>query len=483
MGTFADTLQSSISTSLMGTPALGGDSPTSTPSAPAETPAPASTPAETPASPTVPTLTETPAPTEGEDDFAWPEGEQPPAEPLVEEPAPTDPAQQIQADDPSKWKPEDIDKMLPQQVIDKLLLTNKGRGIYQSYKVMRELEKPITEGGLGFRPSIEQIREMYQGANDLQMMVHEYRNSPQNPAYAQNFVKQWFPVGQDGQPTPAAVAVARQLAGTLDTYAPGLYREVAKPIMSGYIEELYRQAEQETNADDRVVKFNVARIIEDNINGKHREIPEDMWKNGKAAQPQADPQAAEIAQKIKRIEDFERGQQSAAVNGFIARLNGGIASALTPDIKFALKPIAEAYVTADGKPNRAYFAIEKEFHNEVVQSVLANPAQLRQYVIARDTARASGTPDDIKAAAKAWATAARPVMQQLRLKYIKDALTSKVSESERRHTVLDEASQKRGSTSVGQPTGKNLAQGPSQPQPGESYEESLQRRIAAVMNV
>lgn len=487
MSTFADSLVSQLSAPVS---APAAEAP-ATPAAPAssEVSTPASTP-ESPASPTAPTPAETPAnpeiPTATEDEFEWPDPNAPqPAD--TQKPAegtPETPQPEATTDDPNTWKAEDIEKLLPQQVIDKLLTTQKGRNIYQSYKMVRELSKPLGEGGLGFTPTVEQVRDMHQAANDLEIMAHELHNpstvAQNGETYGSNFIRNVFQVGPNGQPAPHALTLAGQMAATLDTHSPDLYRAAALPFVQNYVEELYRQAENEADPEQRVVRFNVARIIEQDISGKARDIAEEVWKGAAKPQQQTDPRAAEVEQKWKAVQDFEKRQQTEAQQRFNGALENAKRQVVIQDLRFALKPSMDAYKNpTDGKISPTYWAIERAAYGEAMQLINQNPAALRNYVIARDRAAASPSPETIQAAAQAYRAAVRPVLAQIRSKYNQDTLNRKVQESNQRHQVLQEASQKRGSTSIGQPTEKN-AQPKIAAQPGEDFRDVVRRALTGI---
>jgi hypothetical protein len=154
-----------------------------------------------------------------------------------------------------------------------------------------------------------------------------------------------------------------------------------------------------------------------------------------------------------------------------------IRTSLMGDVTAALKPIE----SMTGLTDKMREGIAKTFHDEVVQRLQQNPAQLRDYVIARDNARRAPTVENLKKAAAAYKSAARPIIRSLRVQYIQGAGQQQIGQSANRHAVLNEASQRRGGPSVAAPTEKDLGLGPAKPQPGESWQAFNDRRVSAAL--
>ena len=351
-----------------------------------------------------------------------------------------------------------------------LLKTARGRQMYDTFKMMRELEKPAAEGGLGFRPSAAQIKESFSHSTDLRAMTNDFRNG--NP----NFIVQWF-AGRNGQaPSQASLAIAEKFMPTLAQHAPEAYVRAAVPAVGNFIDELYREAATMPTEQERVLWLNISRHAEAYFTGgKFREIPDELVKTGK--DPNAvDPRMAEYDDKINKIKEWETRQARQAEQSFANSVNSSIRNSLMADIEAALAPVKEQ------EPEKRYRAIVRQFHDDIVQTISQNPANLRTYNEALALAKSNPSEENIRKAGKAWAEAARPTIRSLRPGYVKGSLGPKAQESAERHKTLEEASQRRGGTSVASPVGKSLATGTSGPQPGESQYDFRKRQFAEILS-
>lgn len=449
-------------------------SPAATPAS--EAPTSESTQSTSPESPTPPPVD---APTDApqnapadEDEFSFPD--ELPATP--EEAKPEAPQAEAKPED----ELGDLTGKLPKEVQEAFLKTNRGRKLYNGFRLAQEMLKPPEQGGLGRLPSVEEVREFHQAAQDMRLMQHEFNHG--DPVYAQNWVKNWFQPGPQGY-TEGARQVARNLVPTIaemarsNPQAAEIYRSIAAPVALEYVEEWYRRAASEPTREERITAFNVARLMEQDLTGRYRDIPEAMLDPGyRSPQQAANPQDAELAGKIQYINKFEETRRTEAAQQFERSMGQAIFTKVDADVKAALKGL-DATMGAN-----TFAALEKQFMQEVYQSVQNNPLQLRNFLIARDEARRANTPEAIQAAAAAWHSVARPIVRQLRAKYMAENGERLVARSAERHATLDAASQKRGTTGVAQPTGKNLATGPLERQAGESHEDFVRRRVEAAIS-
>jgi hypothetical protein len=508
MASYADTLFSKVATAIdpatpsTPAPAASTPPPAAAPTPPTSTSTPPSSPSSAPAAATPPPaeVTKSPAPEVNLEDFQFPDeqGEQPPAQaapptaPAAATPTPDGRTFATNWEDAAEW----LDKM-PAEVREKFMQDPRGRQIYAGYKFQRELAKPAMEdgtGGLGYVPTIEQIREMQQDSSDMQFMVHNFDQAHQNPQYAADFVTNWFGRrGENGQLLPGAIHVAQSLPLVLDKIDPALYRAVAMPIMNSYLEERYRQLPTLPTEDDRVRFLNATLDLESDLSGQtpqqiadRRGITEPVWKQGQAPQPRqpgTDPREMALQQRENALRASQQQYIEAQNQQFFDSLNTSIHGLFTADVQAALKPLADAYPGQNGQQSRTYLAIANDFSNEV-RATLGDPDKspaFRLYVMARDRAAATRDPRDVRQAAVEYTKVARPLIRQLRADYIQNAGIQLVSQSNARHQVLAEAANKTGSASVAQPVAPTAQNGRTPqviPQAGESYQEALLRTVS-----
>jgi hypothetical protein len=143
------------------------------------TPAAAAAPAETPATPEAPavaTPVETP-PVEKELDLESvdfdaedaPETEAPPIEATPAEDT-TEPYKALQ-------KALEAGE-IPDEVQAKLIKTNKGKELLETWKITRELRKPVAEGGIGHYPTVDEIKLGYGHTQDMNGIRFDFENNP-----------------------------------------------------------------------------------------------------------------------------------------------------------------------------------------------------------------------------------------------------------------------------------------------------------------
>lgn len=453
-----------------------------------------------------PTPASDPTPSPAPQDAAPPEPDAPVAEeefefpaedasPAPEEAVVPEPADEADAQASGITKLTDAEgKPLSWAKLREALFTDpRGHKLFKGFQLARELEKPMDQGGLGGVPSVEALREMHQDSQDLRLMAHEFHHG--DPTYAQNFVKQWFAPGPNGH-SPGAQLAAQSFLPTLqqmaqDTSQPEAYRanaakmyvQAALPPVKAYLDELYTKGLATQDPERRLQLLNAALIAEEDIFGpdamqrRRESFPKDIESAEYGSnQPQIDPRSADLDAKIRRIDEFQNRQTQQAEQQFAQGFNGQIDAGLTADVGAALKALSEAL------PPRVFASTQAAFTKDIHDRMKANPAQLRNFTIARDQARRSRSPQDVKAAADAWRSVARPIIKQLRAEYLKDAQPQIEAASAKRHATLAEGAQKTGTSSVAQPVVRNLANGPGTRLPGESHDEYINRVTRVLVN-
>ncbi len=455
-----------------------------TPDVSAPAPAPAVDPTPSLAPQDVTPAPEPEAPAE-EAEFEFPEEASPAPEPAAEPEASDDP--EAQASGITKLTDADGKPLSWAKLREALFTDPRGHKLYNGFKLARELEKPIDQGGIGGVPSVESVREMHQVSQAAHLMAHKFHFG--DPTYAGNFIKQWFAPGPEGHSAGAQLA-AQSFLPTLQqmaqdqkqpeayrAHAARMYVQAALPPVKSYLDEVYSKAFATPELDRRIELLNAARIMEEDIYGKMRDLPPgiDTAEFSQGQAKSADPRAADLDAQVRYINDFKTNQQKQAEDQFRQGFNGQVNDGLMADVTAALKPLADAL------PARVFAASQASFIKDVRDRVNANPAQLRNFTIARDQASRSRSPQDVKAAADAWRSVARPIIKQLRAEYLKDALPQIKAASDARHTTLGEASQKTGTSSVAQPVAKNLAGTAAVRGSNESHDEYLNRVTRALV--
>lgn len=475
MSSFADALSAKIGAALETATPSPGDAPAPSPSveAQASPPIPPVAPQETPPQPSEEEGAAS-SPEEGEEDefsFSDERGEEgeggdkksPPKE--------------------EEGKPEEKKEgdPIPKEVESAFLKTNRGRRMLSSFKTIQELERDPAEGGLGFAPTAEQIKEAFTFGSDMRVMSDEFHSG--DPNGARNFVQQWF--GLDGgKITLGARTVAQQILPTLAQVHPDLYNEVAIVALDRYQQHLLAGAMKDPSLspEERAYAANVAIGIQHLTGMKQWEEAElkelqDSILQMKRGAP-TDRREEEINQKLKRIEDYERRNREESLKSFSATLEKEEASGVRSDIQEALKSIKDAL------PESIYGPIEEKVLRRVREKVGQNTLGLREVKALRSRALNTRDPGDIAAAARAYRNLARPVIKLLRGEYLRDASGLVRQRSDERNKIASMADGKRGSTSVAKPTAQSILPGGDLArQEGEDFRSYIERTTSSLVRL
>lgn len=367
----------------------------------------------------------------------------------------------------------DWSKMLPKEVEDTFLRTNRGRQMLTAFKERRDLAKLPSEGGLGFIPSADQIKEYFKRSTDYESMLTDFDTA--SPQIVRGWAEHWFAPDEQGKLTESQIVAAREVINVAQAH-PVLYKQFAIPAVNNYVNELYDLGERSATPEDREYYTRLAVAIEGHITGKTPEVDFEAVKQGIKPQPKPDPLANERAQLRQREMAIEQQQQKAIQSRqqnidrvIVEQRNNQIDS----DISEALKQVPENI------RNTSFFSSAlKDFKQNVQKNIQLNETGLRRYLNLQEKARRSGKSEDIKEAADFWSKQlARPVIRQLRSPFIREASKIILQESEKRHTDLTQHSQSSGTTQAGTPVASSILPGSPTRQKDETMDEYMERMV------
>src|ERR1041385_7828200 len=132
------------------------------------------------------------------------ESAQPPAETSVN--ADTTAKPEVE---PNPYDETPPDAEIPQATLDVVLKTPRGQEIYQGYKAMKELGKPVEQGGIGHVPTVDQARNYFMAYRDRVMMDGDLNSG--NPQQIGRLLNHIF----DPQRGEANIPIAQNLATSL----------------------------------------------------------------------------------------------------------------------------------------------------------------------------------------------------------------------------------------------------------------------------
>lgn len=200
------------------------------------------------------------------------------------------------------------------------LRTERGRRMFASDQIRRELERSPEEGGLGRMPTLEEIRQGEADRLGMAEMVHDFEANPDN--FRANFFGYRDAQGQVHF-RPGAEAVLEGLPDHLAAVAPEIHSRLAAKAVAPYLQTLAQEiaALPQRTQDEAQAKLVWGRglnAIEQKLLGRITRIPGFEYADGQSgSQPGAapnpnDPLAAERAALDAQKAALQQQQAQAA---------------------------------------------------------------------------------------------------------------------------------------------------------------------------
>lgn len=381
--------------------------------------------------------------------------------------------------------------LLPKEVENAFMKTNRGRHLLTTYKSMRDLRAepqidPATgqnNGGLGFIPNSEQIREFHRAHSDMRAMEHEFSANPQS------FAVNWFAPDAQGNFRDGVEGVIGALPGVLDQIyatanqsgnkaladrAEGLFKAAFIPMATGYLDGLYARAKALPNPQDREYYLNAARALEYDLTGKHR---------GDDALAPPKPEDAlvlrerELADREQRLNAWQTRslteQQKQAENQIFQTID----QTLEGDIDKALSSVKS------GLTPRAYRAAVADYKAEIQKAVRSNHIGWRDFNFSLSKARAARGADAQQAPVQAYQQLARQAIRNTYRTVLQELADGSVRQNAAQHsTAAAAAANTAPAANGGQPPAQSVVQGAKVTRmPGEDMTDYAKRRMDTVL--
>ncbi len=379
-----------------------------------------------------------------------------------------------QQHEPNPYEVDDAETDIPPATLDTLLQTPRGKEIYQGYKAMRELGKPIAEGGIGHVPTIDQTRTYYGAYRDRALMDGDLSSG--DPSKVGRFVNSYLFNPERGQ---ANLGIAAQIAPSL-TNQPELYAAVMEPFLGHYQQVLLDKFNEtpETSKELKDALWFAATVLNKDLKGEYLKPP----TNGKAPQngqpQQPDPLAAERAQLAQERQQLEqmRGQSTQAqTRAWSGAYQNTVQTALMGELDKALAPLK----TLHAKAPVMYQAARKQFHDDIVAAVNQNGPAMELFQVTRDNALRAGTRDSADYLAKAYVDMAIPAIRAARKKFLEGAGVGAQMQNNALHSELATIdANKTAGNGAGAAPGRGSGP-PVQRNAGETHNDFIHRMVAA----
>lgn len=369
----------------------------------------------------------------------------------------------------------------PEEIEAAFLRTQRGRQQLSDFKLMRTLAEPPQpdgSGGIGFRPSIEQIKQFHTQSAELAQLDDMFYSG--RPEQQVQFWQNWFSKDANGQPHQQGLSAAETLAEGLFKADKAYYRAAANIFLKDASDHFLSLAKESPDRKQRLGYLDAARTLSYHINpdAPLPELPKEFLDTGvmppKAAPSPAEQELAELKAKQTEREATERRQREESTHQAITSSRQSLVKA---DIQRALRfldPVAKE------RPVMVEQARTGLYH-DVISSLKQNKAGMREFNQLYQKALQSGAPADAEAAARKFREIARPVIKHLTVnKYYPEYSPQVVKQSTERHARASEAAQKAGTTVNGQPAAQP-AEAILKRQAGETDEQMYQRAFRGML--
>lgn len=409
-----------------------------------------------------------------------PEPQQTETEPSVVDPADTTAPEPELADQEEIDPYADLDESGDQTAIEAFLKTPRGREVYANHKLVEQLAKPTTQGGIGHVPSVQQVKQYFKAHRDAVAMGTDFTSG--DPARVANFFAHWFGADQNGQFRPSSMAALQHLEPTLARIGPEAYERVAAPVLERYQKALVADWRAE-NKDPELKRalLVAAHVLHNRLNDEWLEAgKEDAAWGGGATMPTTAspgrPGRAELDAEWQQLNQAKQASQRQLQNQWDAKLDQSETATLSSEIDKALKPLADMR----SKTPEMYEALKERMAKQIRTAVQADPELWNLYQAKVELARRTGNPAAIEGVMKEYLGLAGPVIREKRGPFLKGAGVATRKQSDDRHAQLRSIASHTAPANNGAPVRKSIAPA-SSPKPGESKDDYMARRFAEAM--
>lgn len=411
-----------------------------------------------------------------------------PVVPVAAEPAPAEPVEAQQTDLPVQAVEEDfeldlsknpLDESAPQETAveppasrkqweegfqDFIKSNPRGQKIWANHAEMARVSAPAEEGGIGFRPDADQIKQWHSAHTTMDRMMMDFTSG--DPNTVKNFVDFWFGKDQQGRALDGVGQIAEKLPSLLAESNPEVYQKIGTHYGSALIHQLSSLAASGQHSEADAARLADAALVLGAITG---------IQAGAAAQPAPAKETDELAAARARIRELESGRVSQSQSQIKQTVFRSLDTVLERDAESALAPLKQTY-----KDEPLVFnALKAQMVHEMRQVASTNPAIGAEINNAMTRMIRSGSTDQLDGVIRLWRKGYSDHIPSARSKYLKAAgvaLTSKADES---RTILQQASVKTA-PNPGSAPGQSIRN--PERQPGEPMQDFVRRLITSRVN-
>lgn len=293
---------------------------------------------------------------------------------------------------------------------------------------MSRIAAPPEEGGIGFRPEAEQVRQWHQSHSTMDQMMQDFTSG--HPDAAKNFINFWMGRDASGATLRGVDTFVETLPVVLAESNPEAYQKIGTHFGSQLVANLTQMASSGSyNDEDRARLTDAANILA-RMTG---------IQPATNAQPQPQPrQNDEIAALQRRIAELEgRGQQQAQET-IQQTVFSNFDAVLERDAEAALKPLKDAFATQP----LVFQAIKDKMISELRDVAKQNPVIRAEISKSIANMKVTGQTNQMNQVIRLWRQGYADRLPQVRQNYLKAAGASITSKTDEARAVMQQAQNK-----------------------------------------
>lgn len=337
----------------------------------------------------------------------------------------------------------------------------RGRAFLESHRELSKVAAPPEDGGIGFRPDAEQIREWYSAQSQMDQMRADFIHG--TPESRSNWVYNWFGKDDQGRTFPGADQVIEALPETLSKVNPEAYSKIGSHYRAELLTHIATLAERGNYSPEDKERLNDAALLLSTITG----IP----INGTAS-PKAAPESpnAEVQRLQQRVRELETVHQRKAQEGIHAKVMGYLDDTVARDVDQALAPLKDAFKNSP----LIFEATRNQAIAEVKQVARSNRSVGAEIEKALSVMVRSGTTNGVDRVQKLFRGAYSDPLKVIRSKYLQAAGVALVGKNDEQRAILQQSANKTAPANGAAPA---QSQTFSARQQGESVDDFRRRSI------
>lgn len=301
--------------------------------------------------------------------------------------------------------------------------------IYENHTKLSEFKRPPEEGGLGFVPEVDQVRNWHRAHSTIDQMTTDFTTA--DPAAVKNFAQYWFGADEHGRTLPGVDKVAENLPVILAEVNPQAYQKIGSHFGSAIVSQLSSMA-----AGGGYSAEDAARISDAvNIVAKVMGLPSHAVTEPTAPAPQQNDELARLRAENEQLRTGRVQQNQGQVRETIQR---NLDQVLERDADAALAPLKDVY-----KNDPLVFnALKAQMVNDIRKMAAANPAIRSEISNEINRMVRSGSTDQMAGVIRLWRQAYAEQIPNTRKQYLKSAGFALTSKADGSRAIMQQAQEK-----------------------------------------